>query len=90
MYRNFIKNGSFVSGGNRNQWISLADEVSIPFGFTNFIEMLNSNFMKDQEGNDVRIESVKWIISQDRALISYRKRSAYDTNLIEEYIEPGR
>lgn len=52
--------------------------------------MLNSNFMKDQEGNDVRIESVKWIISQDRATISYRKRSAYDTKLIEEFIEPGK
>lgn len=90
LYRNFIKNGSFVSGGNRNQWISLADEVSVPFGFSNFIEMLNSNFMKDQEGNDVRIESVKWIISQDRATISYRKRSAYDTKLIEEFIEPGK
>ncbi len=90
LYDNYLKNGSFVSGGNRNQWISLANEISVPFGFSNFVEMLESNFMKDQEGNDVRIESVKWIISQDRATISYRKREVYDTFLIEEFIEPGK
>jgi len=90
LYNNYLKNGSFVSGGNRNQWISSAEDISIPFGFSNFIQMLNSNYMKDQNGNDVRIEAVKWIISQDRATISYRKRSAYDTNLIEQFIEPGK
>lgn len=90
LYNNYIKNGSFVVGGNRNQWISLAEPVSIPFGFSNFIEMLESNYMKDQEGEDVLIESVKWVVSQDRATITYRKREVYDNKLIEEYIEPGR
>ena len=90
LYNNYLKNGSFVSDGGRNQWVSLANEISVPFGFSNFVELLESNFMKDQEGEDVRIESVKWIISQDRATVAYRKRQQYDKYLIEEFIEPGK
>ncbi len=90
LYENYLKNRSFVSDNNRNQWIALGQEISIPFGYSDFISLLNSNFMKNQNGDIVRIESVKWIMSEDRALVQYKQRTPYDTRLIEEFIEPGK
>lgn len=71
-----------VSNNFRNQW-RIFDDVSIPFGFTNFKELTKNNYFLDQDGNAVRMDAIEWEFGSDSAEATYRVRKPYDKNLKE-------
>ena len=78
-----------VSNNYRNQW-RIFDDVSIPFGFTNFKELIGNNYFLDQDGNAVRMDSVEWEFGSDSAEATYRVRKPYDKNLKETIFIPNK
>ena len=71
-----------VSNNFRNQW-RIFDDVSIPFGFTNFKELTKNNYFLDHDGNAVRMDAIEWEFGSDSAEATYRVRKPYDKNLKE-------
>ena len=78
-----------VSNNYRNQW-RIFDDVSIPFGFTNFKELIGNNYFLDQDGNAVRMDAVEWEFGSDSAEATYRVRKPYDKNLKETIFVPNK
>ena len=78
-----------VSNNYRNQW-RIFDDVSIPFGFTNFKELIGNNYFLDQDGNAVRMDAVEWEFGSDSAEATYRVRKPYDKNLKETIFVPKK
>jgi hypothetical protein len=76
-------NNSFVLNNYRGQK-KLISELKIPFGFSNFIQVLGNSYCTDQQGNIVKIEELKWNFGNDFALISGWIRSPYTKNLTEK------
>lgn len=71
---------SIVRNNFRNQWL-IYNDVTVPFGFSDFLKVGNNNYFQDPEGNTVRIDSVEWQIGADKANITFRRRKPYDKNL---------
>lgn len=78
-----------VSNNYRNQW-RIFDDVSIPFGFTNFKELIGNNYFLDQDDNAVRMDAVEWEFGSDSAEATYRVRKPYDKNLKETIFVPNK
>ena len=71
---------SIVRNKFRNQWL-IFNDVTIPFGFSDFLKVSNNNYIKDSKGRTVRIDSVEWQIGADKANVTFRARTPYDRNL---------
>lgn len=77
---NFQIEKSLVGDNYSGQWV-LYEEIRIPFGFSNFLELTKNNYFKDQDGNICRMDSVKWEVGSDSAVVDYRINIPYDKNL---------
>jgi len=71
---------SIVRNNFRNQWL-IFNDITIPFGFSDFLKVSNNNYIKDSKGRTVRIDSVEWQIGADKANVTFRARTPYDRNL---------
>jgi len=87
LWNKYISENSFVQHNFRNQK-RMFEDLKIPFGFPNFIQLLNNSYCIDVNGNPVKIETLKWSFDKDYALVSGWKRQIYTKNL-KEYIFKG-
>ena len=78
-------NSFYPIDGIHNQWETYSMIMKINKDF--FVNLLNNNFVKDSEGNDVEIEKLTWNIEEDAAEIQYRVNNQYNFNLRQSYVE---
>lgn len=83
---NYHYKKSFVRDNYGGQY-RLFKERQIPFGFTNFLSVLNFGSCPTSTGSVAEIESIKWVVSSDKATANYRVKQIYTKNLEETFRE---
>lgn len=83
LYTKYIKNKSFVSNGFRNQY-KVYNGIRIPMGLKRFIEITNNSYFK-YKGKKAKITSLKWNFLSDEAVIDFRVKDKYSTNVQEKF-----
>jgi hypothetical protein len=86
LYDNYHNKGSFVLNNYGNQYY-IYKGVRVPFGFEQFNQLTQNSYFYNSNGDLCKLEQISWNVSQDFALIDYRVKTKYTTNLIEGYIE---
>lgn len=90
LWNNFHYVASFLPMTDRpngNQYL-IKEFDKVPFTFNDFVSVKNNNIIKDAEGNDCIIDSVKWNIWNETASIRWRQSKLYTNNFILTPIEP--
>lgn len=87
LYNKYYVYDSFV-GSNPNQWI-IQEGIKIPFGFEDFLSLIDNSYFYDNNGNIAQITKIEWSVSQDFAIVDYKYKQVYTTNLKETFIEVG-
>ena len=80
LFNKYISEDDFVAHNFRGQK-RLFEDLKIPFGFPDFIQLLNNSYCTDQQGNTIKIDTLKWSFDKDYALISGWQRKVFSTNL---------
>jgi hypothetical protein len=86
LWNNYINELSFIANNYRRQR-KVFEGVEIPFGWSDFQKLVNNSYFVTQSGEEGKIIDIEWIISQDKAVVSYWVQKKYTDNLIETYIE---
>ena len=87
VWDNFYYINSFADvNGVHNQWLKF-DSVEVPFCFSDFIKLQNSNYFRTFDNRIGRIKRVEWTIEDDKAVISYEIKQKYTDNLKIEEIQ---
>lgn len=87
LYDKYYVYDSFV-GTDPNQWI-IQEGIKIPFGFKDFLSLIDNSYFYDNNGNQAQITKIEWSTSQDFAIVDYKYKQVYTTNLQETFIEVG-
>lgn len=87
LYTSFIGEKSFVSNNFRGQW-EIYEDIRINFGFTDFLTLTKNSYFYDQDGETGKVDSIKWQMGDDYAIVNYRLRKPYTTNLFETVHKP--
>ncbi len=82
LWNKYISNKSFVQYNFRNQK-EVFDELKIPFGFNDFISLLNNSYCSNTQGDVIKIQTLKWQFDADFAIVSGWKRKPYTKNLTQ-------
>lgn len=80
LWNEYISENSFVENNFRGQK-RLFNELKIPFGFSDFMALINNSYCTDVNGNQIKIEELKWSFDKDFALVSGWYRYIYTKNL---------
>lgn len=86
LYNNYHNKGSFVLNDFGNQYY-IYKGVRVPFGFEQFNQLTQNAYFYNSNGDLCKLEQIVWNVSQDFALIDYRVKTKYTSNLEESYIE---
>lgn len=84
LYDNYHSYYSFT-GSNPNQWL-IFEDVKIPFGFVDFLNVINNSYFYDSEGNECKIDQLIWSPNKDYAKATWKQRETYTTNITETQI----
>lgn len=87
LYDKYYVYNSFC-GADPNQWI-IQEGIKIPFGFSDFLSLIDNSYFYDNNGNVAQITKIEWSVSQDFAIVDYKYKQIYTTNLKETFIEVG-
>ena len=88
LYENYVKAESFVLSKNGGQK-EVFEGVRVLFGFESFLQLVENSYFVTSNGESGKVISVKWVIDEDHATISYWIKDKNKSNrLIERYIEP--
>jgi len=87
LYDKYYVYDSFI-GADPNQWI-IQEGIKIPFGFEDFLSLIDNSYFYDNNGNQAQITKIEWSTSQDFAIVDYKYKQVYTTNLQETFIEVG-
>lgn len=87
LYETYHIGKSFVSNNFFGQKIDFK-EVEIPFGFNDFIQVIDNSYFTTFDGRKGKIERLKWNIAKDKAIVDFWVRQPYTKNLKETFIEP--
>ena len=77
---------SFVQNNYRGQKYRY-NNIRVGFGLEDFLQIVDYGYFYDDEGRIAKMESIKWNMAQDFALIDYYVRKPYTKNLEEIFIE---
>lgn len=72
--------------GVHNQYFRYENQ-KVPFCIEDFVNLLNNNNCKTKDGEQAKIESLKWKVWDNTAIINYRVKKKYTNNLSIKYIE---
>lgn len=86
LYNNYHNEDSFVLNNFGNQYY-LYTNVRVPFGFEEFNQLTQNSYFYNQNGDICKLKQISWNVSKDFALIDYRVKTKYTSNLVESYIE---
>lgn len=87
LYDNYHNEKSFVANNFGNQY-ELFKDVTVPFGLSEFLQLIKNSFFTTFDGKEGKVDSIKWAIGSDKATMDYRVRETYTKNLIETFVEP--
>lgn len=85
-YDKYIYGKSFVLNNFYGQKY-VYNDVEVPFGFEDFLKVINNGYFVTAQKDDGKIMSFDWTIGSDTATHSYYIRKPYATNLTERYLE---
>lgn len=90
LWEKYHSQKSFVGNNftDTNQWI-LYEGVRIPFGFTDFLSLIDNSYFYDMNGNKGQVIKIEWNVSNDYAVVDYKINEIYTKNLKETFIEVG-
>ncbi len=90
LYNKYHIQKSFVgnSFNGTNQWV-VHEGVKIPFGFADFLTLIDNSYFYDNNGNQAQVTKIQWNVSRDFAIVDFRVNQVYTTNLKEDFIEVG-
>lgn len=82
---------SFVgtSGSNyadSNQW-RMFENLTIPMGYADFLQVVDNSYLYDCEGNEAQITKLDWSVMMDSAVASGKVRQVWSRNFKETKIE---
>lgn len=80
-YKSFIAN-------NFQRQRKVFEEVEVPFGFEDFVQVIENSYCQTADGKQAKIERLVWNMARDKAIIDYWVEEVYTKNLKETYIEP--
>lgn len=86
LWNKYYNYNSFVSnsfGGQRRLFI----EQRVPFGFSDFQKLIENSYFVLDDGRNGKVESIKWELDSDFAVLDYWVEEVYTENLKEEFIE---
>lgn len=86
LYDNYHVFKSFVADEFNGQKI-IHDGVKIPFGFDDFIKVIENSYFTDNKGKSGKFKKNTWRLNSDFAIVDYFIREVYTTNLKETFIE---
>jgi hypothetical protein len=87
-YNKYHKADSFLPSNPFGQK-QLFNDITVPFQFTDFLALLQCSYATTYAGNKrAKVESIRWKIDHDQALIDYWVNEIYDQSLTETIIEP--
>ena len=84
----FIRN-TFVTPEDHNQY-SIYKGKTIPLCCGDYLKVRDKNFLKDQKGKFARIDSLKWNPHNETAVIDYRVKEKFTTNVSAKIIVDGQ
>lgn len=87
-YDNYYKITSFVENNFNNNQYKVYKDITIPFGFTDFLAVIMNSYCKTKQGETAKIDKLVWNFTEDFAVIDYRIKEVYTKNLREIFIEP--
>ena len=82
LWNNYVSDRSFVAHGKRGQK-QLFKDLKIPFGFSDFLQLINNSYCTTQTGQQAKIERIAWSFDQDFAIVDGWIREPYTNNLTE-------
>jgi len=85
IYAGYHSQLSFVSGNNQYK---LYKGVTIPFGFSDFLKCIDNAWFVTESGEKGKFEMIHYNFNNDYAVVDYRIKQKYTTNLREFFIEP--
>lgn len=72
--------------GVHNQYYRY-EKVKVPFCMGDFVDLLENNNCKTLAGDFAKIESLKWRVWDNTAILDYRVKKKYTNNLKVKYVE---
>lgn len=78
---------SFIENAGRRQR-KVYSEYEIPFGFEDFLKVIENGYFPNFNGNKGKVLSLNWNIYSDKAKISFYTEQVYTKNLVQIFIEP--
>ncbi len=87
LWNNYHNEKSFVLNNYGNQY-QVFDGERIIFGYTQFLQLVNNNYLTTTNGDSGKITKFVWNIEEDTAIADFRVKKIFTTNLNERYIEP--
>jgi hypothetical protein len=81
----FINSFAEINGVH-NQYYRY-EKVKVPFCLGDFVDLLNNNNCKTINGERAKIETLKWRVWDNTAIIDYRVKKKYTNNLSIKYVE---
>ena len=87
LWDNYINELSFIQNNFRRQR-KVYTGIEIPFGWRDFQNLINNSYFVLPDGRRGKVTDIEWIISRDKATLSYWIEEKYTSNLTETFIEP--
>ena len=63
--------------------------MRIPFGFTDFLSLIDNSYFYDIDGNTSQVTKIQWNVSNDYAIVDFKVQKLFTKNLQETFIEVG-
>ncbi len=87
LYEKYYNYTSFVQNNFGRQRL-VFEQVVVPFGLAEFLELINNSYFYDNQNRLGKIENIEWNIMKDTAKIDYWIKQVYAPNLKETFLEP--
>jgi hypothetical protein len=81
---------SFITNNYNNykRQRKVYNDVETPFGFEDFVKLVNSSYFKTFDGRNGKVLNIAWNMAHDKAKLDYYIEEVYTTNLEETFINP--
>ena len=82
-----VKEKSFLTNNFQRQRRLITD-FEIPFGFSDYLKLIDNSYFTLQDGRKGKVEKLEWNMDKDTAIIDYYIEDVYTKNLEQTFIEP--
>jgi hypothetical protein len=87
LYEKYHNERSFVANDFGGQY-EIYRDIKVPFGLEQFLALIRNSNFTNFDGRLGKVDSIKWTMGKDFALMDYRIQEPYTRNLNETFVEP--